>query len=181
MAVSSRVTSRYAKSLIDLAQEKNLLEIVKTDMCSFIEVYNANSNLVDTLSSPIIDNKTKIAILEKIFKGSVNDLTFAFFKLASSKKRENAIFAIAQRFLTLYNEIKGIKNVSIVSAIPLTASVKAELNNSITKALSKEIILKESIDESLIGGFVLRIDDKQIDNSVKNHLNQIRKKFSQVS
>ena len=181
MAVSSRVTSRYAKSLIDLAQEKNILENVKNDMLSFIEVYKANQNFASALESPIIDNTTKIAILQGIFKGQASDLTLRFFELTSAKKRENALFAIAQQFLVLYNEIKGIKNVAVYSAIPLSASVKTTLSNVITKALAKEVILNENIDESLIGGFVLRIDDKQIDNAIKNHLSQIRKKFSQVS
>lgn len=181
MAVSSRVTSRYAKSLIDLAQEKNMLENVKNDMSSFIEVYKANPTFALTLGSPIIDNKTKIAILTGLFKGKVSDLTLRFFELASAKKRESILIAIAEQFLTFYNEIKGIKNVEVFTAIPLSPSVKTALSSVVTKALAKEVILKENIDESLIGGFVLRIDDKQIDNSVKHHLNQIRKNFSKVS
>jgi F-type H+-transporting ATPase subunit delta len=108
-------------------------------------------------------------------------LTLDFFKLSSTKKREEALHSIAKQFLSLYNEVKGVQNVEISSAIPLSDNLKIQLSNSITKALSKEVILNESIDESLIGGFVLRIDDQQIDNSIKNHLNQVRKKFSQVS
>ena len=108
------------------------------------------------------------------------NLLFGFLKYIG-KNNTAALFANAQQFLVLYNEIKGIKNVAVYSAIPLSASVKTTLGNVITKALAKEVILNENIDESLIGGFVLRIDDKQIDNSIKNHLSQIRKKFSQVS
>ncbi len=181
MAVSSRVALRYAKSLIDLAKEKNILEDVKTDMSSFIEAYEANTELADALNNPLVENKAKFAILEGLFKGKVSELTLSFFKLTSSKKREEAIYVIAQQFLSLYNNVKGIQHVEVFSAIPLSSDLKIELSSSITKALSKEVILKESIDESLIGGFVLRIDDQQIDNSIKNHLNQIRNKFSQVS
>lgn len=181
MAVSSRVALRYAKSLIDLAQEKNILEDVKTDMSSFIDAYEANAELANALNNPLIENKVKFAILEGLFKGKVSSLTLDFFQLSSSKKREEAIYSIAQQVLSLYNDIKGVKNVDIYSAVPLSSVLKTELSNSLTKALAKEVILNENIDESLIGGFVLRIDDKQIDNSVKSHLNQIRKKFSQVS
>jgi F-type H+-transporting ATPase subunit delta len=181
MAVSSRVALRYAKSLIDLAKEKNILEDVKTDMSSFIDAYEANAELADALHNPLVENKTKFSILEGLFKGKVSELTLDFFKLSSTKKREEALHSIAKQFLSLYNEVKGVQNVEISSAIPLSDNLKIQLSNSITKALSKEVILNESIDESLIGGFILRIDDQQIDNSIKNHLNQIRKKFSQVS
>ncbi|MCP4521522.1 MAG: ATP synthase F1 subunit delta [Cytophagales bacterium] len=181
MAVSSRVALRYAKSLLDLAQEKNSLEEVKSDLVSFIEAIDASSELADALNSPIIENKTKARILNSLFKGKVSDLTLSFFQLTSDKKREDAIYTIAKQFLALYNEVKGIKNVAVYSATPLTDSVKQNLTASIKNALAKEVVLNEHIDESLIGGFVLRIDDKQIDNSIKSHLNQIRNKFSQVS
>ncbi|PJJ79823.1 ATP synthase F1 subunit delta [Mucilaginibacter auburnensis] len=172
------VASRYAKSLIDLSEEQNLLEVVNGDMGFFVKTLKENAQLKAVLSNPIISHSKKLNILTDVFGSKVNALSIGFFKLMVSKGRGQVIYATAKQFIELYNVKKHITKATVVSATPLSDANKQQLLAEVKAAVGGEITLVAKVDPSLIGGFVLTIGDKQLDTSVQGSLNKLKKNFA---
>ncbi|MGE0770236.1 MAG: ATP synthase F1 subunit delta [Cyclobacteriaceae bacterium] len=172
---STRVASRYVKSLLGLAVEKGALEEVHKDMQLFSKTCNESYEFVMLLRSPIVKHDKKKAILDELFKGKVHNLTLAIFDIITRKNREPLLPMIAHEFHDAYNEHKGIGKATITTTIPMDKQLRNEVE-AIVKKLNnkKQIELTEKVDEELIGGFVLQVEDKQIDASVKNKLKSLK-------
>lgn len=176
-----RVATRYAKSLIDLSEEQNLLEEIKDDMALFVKTLKANSLLSAVLRNPIVSLSKKANILVEIFSGKVQPVTLDFFKIMVNKMRSEILFETAKEFIAQYNFKKHILKASIVSAVPLSESNRKEAMEIVKKARGGKIVLEEKVDPELIGGFVLTIGDRQFDTSIANTLSKIKEEFSHKS
>ncbi len=177
--VESRATSRYVKSLLGLAVEKNVLEAVHNDMLLFSRVCDENRAFELMLKNPIIRHDKKREILEKLFEGKVNPLTLAIFDILTRKNREPLLPGIAKEFHTAYNIYQGIGKAFITTAIPLDSQLRTEFENIVKRISEKDRVeLTEKIDKEMIGGFVLNVGDRQIDASIKNKLQALKVKFS---
>lgn len=178
--MASRVASRYVKSLLDLAVTQKALDKVHADMQLFASTIGKSRDLELMLKSPVIKHDKKNAILSSIFKSKVNALTMAFIDILTKKNREPLLPEIAKEFHNAYNAYKGIGKASVTTTVPMDAKTRAEFE-SIVKKLSnrKEVELEEKVDKDLIGGFVLNVEDKQIDASIKNNLKKLKLKFSE--
>lgn len=178
--MASRVAARYVKSLLGLAVEQNALEAVHKDMQLFANACENSRDLVSLLKSPIIKHDKKRAVLDKIFRGKVHELTHAIIDIITRKNREPLLPEIAASFHYAYNEYKGIGKASVITPVPLDAKLRKEVE-AIAQKLSqkKEVELQEKIDADLIGGFVLNVGDQQIDASIKSKLKSLKVKFSE--
>ena len=175
-----RAASRYAKSLLELAEEKGVLEEVYADMRLFTEVCKQNHDFPLMLNNPVIKHDKKRAILRGVFKGRVNDLTMSIFDIITKKNREPIMPAIATEFCNQYNILKNIGEASVTTSVPLTARLRAEMEAMVRQISGKESVdLTEKVDEDIIGGFILKVGDKQIDNSVRTKLKVLENEFSQ--
>lgn len=170
----SVVAYRYAKALIDLANERGVVEEVNKDMGFFAEICKENPQFVAVMANPIVRHDKKMNVLNKIFKNNVNDVTFSIFKVLTKKNREKLIYPISKEFKKIYNEQNGIQYVSVSSVSGLTEAQKKEFTTITEQSTQKKVVLKEIIDESLIGGYILTIGDTQIDTSVKKKLNDLK-------
>lgn len=174
-----RIASRYAKSLLELADEQGVLEEVNKDMQMFSALSNENRDFVLMLKSPVVGHDKKLAILNQVFKKKVHKLTLAIFEILTRKHREAYLPAIAIEFHHQYNVRKGIEEATVTTTFALDAKLRKEFESIVTKISGKEVELTEQVDESLIGGFVLKIGDRQIDDSVSSRLRALKVKFSQ--
>ncbi|HEV7379828.1 MAG TPA: ATP synthase F1 subunit delta [Dyadobacter sp.] len=170
----SIVAARYAKSLIELAKEKNVLEPVYEDMKLFKDTADKNRGLMLALKSPVVRHEKKLGILKSLFESRVNPVSFAIFNIITRKNRESIMDSIAEEFIVAYNESKGIQKATVVTPVPLTDELRSQFNKIVASATGKTIELEEKIDETLIGGYVLRVNDRQIDASVKSKLNGLK-------
>ncbi|NEM96563.1 ATP synthase F1 subunit delta [Pontibacter burrus] len=176
-----RVASRYAKSLIELAAEKGILEQVHDDMKLFSNTISQNRDFQMLLRNPIVKSDKKMAVLNSVFKGKVQEMTLAFFTIVTRKNREAILEFVATEFEKQYNLMKGIQRASVTSAAPLSPALRQQLGERLANETGKTIQLEEMIDPSLIGGFVLRVGDRQIDSSVKNSLRKLKNNFKDNS
>jgi F-type H+-transporting ATPase subunit delta len=172
--MSYRIATRYAKSLIELAQEKGQLEEVRRDMSEMETIIKSSPELRVFLKSPIVSADKKVAVLNKVFaKG--NEITVKFITLLASKGREGFLQEIAESFVIQYNVLKNITPVKITSAVKLDKSTIDTMLADLKKRENLgDMQLTETIDESLLGGFVLLYGDKQIDSSVRTSLQKLR-------
>ena len=173
------VAARYAKSLIDLAEEQKALEEVNNDMVFFLHTLKANSQLIAVLGNPIISHLKKLNILTALFEGKMNKISIAFFKLMINKGRGEVLYTTAHSFIDLYDIKKNITKASVTSATPLSEANKQKMLDEVKAAVGGEVILDTKIDPELIGGFVLTVGDRQIDTSIASSLKKIKKDFAQ--
>ena len=174
----TRIATRYAKSLIELAIEQGKLEQVNTDVDT-LNAATRNRDLHLMLKSPIIHADKKIAVLDAIFKGRIDALTLSYLHLLVNKGRESYVPEIAAEFVSQYKLLKKITTVTVTSAAPLSDAVLAELKKKLlasdTTSDNLEIVTKT--DPALVGGFVLEFDNKRYDASVSHKLDELKSQF----
>ncbi len=170
----STVALRYAKSLIDLAQEQKVVETVYQDMVFFKKVADENRGLMLALKSPVVRHDKKLAILEGVFKDRVSPVSYTIFKIITQKNREAIMNSIADEFVKLYDDYKGIVKAYITSSMPLTAELRKQFITIVADATGKTVELEEKVDDKLIGGYILRVGDRQLDYSIKKQLNDLK-------
>jgi F-type H+-transporting ATPase subunit delta len=174
-----RLANRYAKSLIDVAVEKNLLEQICADMKLLIAMIKSSKEFYNLLKSPIVKADKKIAIINAVTDGKINAVTTLFNKLLVNKGRESELLDIAEAFVEQYNAIKGIHKVTLTTAIEISADVKATLENKIKAEQGIGLVeLETKVDESLIGGFVLEFNNNLVDASIARDLRDVKKQFA---
>ncbi len=174
-----QVASRYAKSLIDLAGEQSSVEEVKGDIELFLETCRENPELQAILKNPIISLDKKANILDGLFSGKVHEMILSFFKIVIRKGRAEILFATAKEFITQYNVIKNVVKATVTSASPLSKENISQIEDVVKQSTQGEVILTSIVDPKLIGGFILKVGDKQFDTSIPSKLNKLRKEFEQ--
>jgi len=175
----SRISSRYAKSLLDLARERNELDAVLQDIESFDRA-TKNRDFYLLLKSPIVKTDKKLAIFKAIFEGKLGKTTMAFFDIIIRKGREMYMPEIAADFISQYKDFNRISTVILTTASPLNDAL---LNEIKTKLLASNITMDKldvvtKIDPSIIGGFTIEVGDKLYDASVTHKLDQLKKEFA---
>ncbi|MBC7759300.1 MAG: ATP synthase F1 subunit delta [Phormidesmis sp. FL-bin-119] len=174
-----QVATRYAKSLIDLAGEQKAVEAIKKDIELFLETCRANPELQAILKNPIISLDKKANILDGLFSGKVHDMILSFFRIVVRKGRAEILFGTAKEFITQYNVIKNVVKATVTSASPLSQENISQIEDVVKKSTNGEVILTSIVDPKLIGGFILKVGDKQFDTSISSKLNKLRKEFEQ--
>ncbi|NVO21281.1 MAG: ATP synthase F1 subunit delta [Bacteroidetes bacterium] len=173
----TKITIRYAKALFDLAQEQKVLEQVKDDMALISQVCLENRELRGMLHNPVINVEKKQKVLKSIFGSHINKLTSLFLDIISRKRRESYIDAIASDFVGLYKEYKGIKTAYVSSAVALDDTDRKTMTVILKSLTGHEIELIESIKTEIIGGFILSMDNYQVDQSLTAKVKRLKKDF----
>ena len=173
-----RLAIRYAKSLLDLAQEQNKLELVFNDMKLLDDICKSNREFANVLKSPIIKEDKKNQVIESVTAGRINMLTASFIKLLGGKGRESNLPEIISAFIEQYNEVKGIHKVKLTTAVEISEDLKNEFINKIKASEGvKTIELQTIVDETIVGGFILEMEGKLADGSIRRDLNDVQKQF----
>ena len=168
------IAYRYAKALIDLAIEQKVVEEVNNDMTLFEEVCNENKEFQSVMANPIVRHDKKKSILKSIFKSRVNPVTYSIFDVLTRKNRENLIYPISKEFQKLYVQLNKIEQATVTTVEELDEAQRAEFIKIVKEASGKAVQLEEKLDSELIGGYVLRVGDTQIDTSIRKKINDLR-------
>ncbi len=174
-----RIASRYAKSLIELAQERGQLEEVLADIKSFQKA-TENRDLYLLLKSPIINVTKKQQVFDALFEGKLTELTLAFFKIVLRKSREKYLPEVANEFISQYKKMKHISSVTLVTATALGAETVSKIKQKLvaSEATDDHVELLTEVDPDLLGGFVLQFGDRLYDASVAHKLEKLKKEFA---
>ncbi len=173
-----RLAGRYAKSLLDLAQEQNSLDQVLGDMQMMHNAVQSSPELLQMLRSPVVKADKKNAVLNALFGEKISKLSSAFTRLLTSKGRENVLPEITTAFIAQYKELKRIRTARLITASPANDALKQTLKAKAEAAMPGYTVeLEEKIDPSIIGGFILELGDRSIDASVRRDLGEVRKQF----
>jgi len=175
---ASKLGNRYAKSIMDLAIEQGTLEDVHQDITQLKDALS-NRDLYLFFKSPIINPSKKLNILKSLFEGKVNKLTYAFYEIIVKKRREAYIPEIANAFLEQYNIHKKISTATVTTAVPINEALIEKIKSIIKKNKKdvNEVTIESIIDENILGGFILKYDDKLYDYSIAGKLTNLQKSF----
>ncbi len=174
-----RLAGRYAKSLIDLSIERDELESVYKDVLYLGELIRLSPELVTILKSPVVNGDKKQKVLEALTAGKIGTTTASFNNLLIGKGRENYLPEIIVAFTEQYKVIRGIHSVSLTTAVPLSDEVKQLIIRKIKESGNmKEVELETTVQENIIGGFILEADGRRVDVSIAYDLANIKKQFA---
>ena len=176
----SQIAVRYAKSLFLFAKEKNLLDDIIKDVNLIHDTINENEELSSLLEHPVIKPSQKIEALATLFKEEINPITQSFLKLIIQNKREIYIKRISQNFIDIYKKNMGIHSAILTTAYKLSKEEKEKLAKTIEVKTGSTLELIEKVDDSIIGGFILQIDDKELDISVLKQLQRYKSNLLEI-
>lgn len=174
---TSKVAKRYAKAWFELAKEKNMQDVVFQDFETIRKISRESRELLRMFYSPIVKTAKKIAVLKAVFTGQLSDLTLHYVLMLTEKGRESQITHIAEAYRLLYLADKNIIEAHVTTATPLDDALRSQFKAIVGKQTGKEVQLVEKVDAEIIGGYMLRIGDKQEDTSIKSKLNRIARDF----
>jgi F-type H+-transporting ATPase subunit delta len=176
MMQGNRAAARYAKALLSLANDKNLTREVNEDMGLIENTIKDSSDLRAFLKSPVIKNNMKKNALLEIFK-SVNGVTSGLFQVLIENNRLDILPLVASNYRRLYNEMNGVQVAKVTTAIPLTPVLEAKIQQKVKELTGHEASIVNIIDESIIGGFILRVGDIQYNGSVSGQLKSLKREL----
>ena len=171
----SEAAARYAQAVFDLAKEAKATDALEQDFAKFMAAWKESADLRDAARSPLIDPQEKANGLAAVAaKLGVSDLGRKLIGVAAQNRRAGELPAIVAAYRALVARERGARQVEIVSAKPLSAGEKDSIVNALGKTLGSKVEADTSVDESLIGGFVVRVGSRQFDASIKSKLVALR-------
>jgi F-type H+-transporting ATPase subunit delta len=176
--VNTKAGSRYAKALVELAVENNKQARIDEDMTYLSKVCSENKEFRQLLVTPIVNVDKKLKVFNELFH-TFDELSTAFIRLITKNRRESILWEIASSYSAQLKELNGIRTVTITSVKPLEDKTKQAILDKVQKSLpGKTLKVEENIDESLIGGFIVRMGDIQVDASVAHQLANMKQRLT---
>lgn len=173
----TKAASRYAKALLELAIEQNKLDKIAADMAYLAKVNHDEKDFAVLLNSPVVKADKKIAIFNELF-GQFDELTTKFIDLIAKNRRESLLAEIAHSFEAQVKEYKGIVPVTLISATALDNATKDAIIAKVKGSVNGQPEITEVIDDELIGGFIVRMGDRQIDASIASQFNNLKQRLT---
>jgi F-type H+-transporting ATPase subunit delta len=170
----SKISVRYAKALFALAKESQAIDVLKKDIELLYQCIREIPELQYVIQSPVFKASEKIRLFEEMFGKSFDPLALSFIRMVLERRREEYLAGISRYFLTLMKVHQGIQPAEVVTAVPLDEALRQSILRLIARKFNAQVELNEIVDEKLIGGFVLRVGDQQIDASIASKLKRIQ-------
>ncbi|WP_372754753.1 ATP synthase F1 subunit delta [Mariniflexile sp.] len=173
----ARAAIRYAKAVLSLASDRKTAEVVNADMKLIVSTLAQSKDLSDTLQSPVMGTSVKKAVLLEVFKNA-DKTTLSLIDTLATNNRIAIIGDVASKYTKLFDESKGIQVATVTTAIALTDALKQQVLAKAKELTGNDIEVKSIVDESILGGFILRIGDIQYNASIANQFSKLKKEFT---
>ena len=173
----ARAAIRYAKAVLSLASDQKAADAVNKDMKLIASTIAESKELSSMLQSPVIPSSNKKVVLLDVFKNS-NKATQSLIDVLDTNNRVDILGQVASKYNALFDESKGVQVATVTTAVALTAALKKEVLAKAKELTGKNVEVENIIDESILGGFILRIGDVQYNASVANQLNKLKREFT---
>jgi len=173
----SRAAIRYAKAVLSLAQDQKATDKVQKDMQQIIGAVDTSAELKMLLNSPLIKSEVKLASLQEVFKGAT-DLTKNLFGTLVANKRVDLLDDVAKQYIVLFDQLNNTQVAKVTTAVPLDKAMSDKVLAKVKELTGNDATLENVVDESIIGGFILRVGDMQYNASVAHKLTTLRRELS---
>jgi len=176
----SRAAVRYAKAILELAKGQNNTDAIFAEMQNIKNTVEGSKVLRDLLNTPLVKSEVKKASLKAVFVNS-SSITQGLFDALVDNKRVHILPNVAESFIALYKQDKGAQIAIVTTAVPLNKDLETKILAKVKELTGKEASLESIVDESIIGGFVLRVGDLQYNASVASQLAGLKRTFEDNS
>lgn len=173
-----RVVRKYALALFKSANGK--LDGYFSEAKELLSLWQAEPNFSRLLVAPHLLTEEKKAFLERFLKGRVDSVWLGFFTLLIDKGRIGAFPQIAENFILLAEEAKGIVRARVQSAVPLAPPQAESLRTRLEKKTGLKVVILPEVKPELLGGMVVILKDQIIDGSVRQRLTELREQLLAV-
>ena len=178
--MAGKLEKVYADALFELAQEENNLDCIAEEIEAVSVLFSQNEDFTKLLSVPTVSLCEKKKLLSECFEGKINDTVFNFLNVLCDNGRINHLVSVASCFKEMYNDNKGILEVTVTTIRPLSDTLRQKLADKLAKISGKQIVLVEKTDAAIMGGIVLNYNNTQIDASVKSRLDTMRQQIDSI-
>ncbi|SHE80340.1 ATP synthase F1 subcomplex delta subunit [Tissierella praeacuta DSM 18095] len=169
------VSNRYALALFEAGLDLEKTDEFNEELDFLNDVFEGENKLLQILHHPKISRSEKRDLIDKIFKNRVSQEIVNFLYILIDKRREGFILEIIDRYKELFNEHENIVEVVAITAVPMEEKAKTKLQKVLSNKLEKKIQLVNKVDTTIIGGVLLKLQNKQLDGTVKGQLESIGK------
>jgi F-type H+-transporting ATPase subunit delta len=173
----NRAALRYAKATLNLAKDNNNAKEVNDNMLLIASTIEESSELQFFLNNPTSKSDAKMNVLTSLFETKINSITKGVLKILVDNKRLNLLPYVAKQYNNIYKKMQGEEVAKVISAIPLTDDLKEKILVKVKELTNKQVTIENIVDESIIGGFILQVGDKQFDASISGKLNKLHRTF----
>lgn len=167
----------YAQALLGLADRQGEVDEILEQLKQLSSLMDEAPALENFLGSPLVQEESRKAALEKLFRGRASDLLVDTLQVMNRKGRLGLIRALVVAYRAEYEELKGRIDVRVTTAVPLSASLRQRLRVVTSEVTGKEAQLVEKVDQSILGGMILRIGDRKIDTSIAKEIRQLNEQM----
>lgn len=174
-SIASGVAGRYASALFDLAKEADALDSIAQDLKGLKAMLDDNSDLSDLVTSPLYSRDQQTTAMEAVLTSAgVQELTRNFVGVVTQNRRLFVISDIISAFAALLASHRGEMNAEVVSSRPLSDAQLDALRGTLANALHSDVVVETSVDETLLGGLIVRVGSRMIDSSLRTKLDNMQ-------
>ena len=175
------VSKVYGDALFETAMDRDKVDILFEEVCALVPIFKGNPELTTLLGNPQVVKEEKVAIINRIFSGKLEQELMGFLAIIVEKDRQNDMIPIFEYFIQRVKEFKKIGSVSVTSAVELKKEQKARLEEKLLATTPYvELEMHYQTDADLIGGMVIRIGDHVVDSSIRTRLYELKKQLSEL-
>jgi len=174
------VAKTYATALFDVAIEINQLDRIGEELGFIKSAFHQYPEFYELYKTPQLSSEEKKQIIAQVFQAQIGNEVMNFMKILLDKRRTGAFEEIAKEYQRLANAHNNIVEAVAITAIPMPETDKLALENRLSTTTGKVVRLKNEIDDSILGGILVRIGDKVIDGTIQSRLNKLQESLAQI-
>ncbi len=174
------VADRYAQALFEVGEESKTTDSLYTELSELVEILNLNKDLYNFLKSPLIGREDKKTVLQNIFKDQLSASMSNFLKIVIDKDRMSLIESIKESYKKLLNDKNNILEGTAITAVALSEKEIKDLEKNLSIKYNKNVTLNNVVDETILGGVLVKLGNEEIDGTVKSRLSKMKNQLSQV-
>lgn len=178
---SDLLVKSYAEALFQVARAEEALDRVEEELTQLNKSLESTAELREFLSNPQISPDGKKSALSQIFGGKITPLTLHWMNMVVDQERQRKLPAIIETFFKLAQESREKVTAEVITSIPLSAEMVSRLEQDLSKMTKKRVFLKPMVDDSILGGVILKLEDKVFDGSVKHRLEEVKNQMTKTA
>ncbi len=173
----TQLLKKYVTAIFDLSKEKDIMNKSYDELLLVCNLINDNADLKQLIFDSKVSQIAKKNVFKELFSSKVSESVLIFLYVIFEKGRQSIMPFLAEEYGRLIDEDKGLKKALVTSAIELDENTKGKVETYVSSVLNGLYELEFNVNSDLIGGFMLRIDDKIYDKSIKGRLQSIKKEI----
>jgi len=174
---SDPLVEAYAEALFQVAQAEEMTDRIEEELTHLKKTLDSNAELREFLGNPQLSATGKKDALLKIFGSGISPVTLHWLDMVVDQGRQRRLPMIIEAFFVLTQDAREKVTAEVITSVPLSEELSKKLETELSRVTKKRVFLKPMVDDSILGGVIVRVADKVIDGSVRTRLEEIKKEM----